>query len=245
LLHLVNIIPIYRVRDGWQSLTQNQETFEACARLLQQQEALVIFPEGNHGGARRLRPLSKGFTRVAFEALRANPNLPLHIVPVGLNYSHPTLARSEVHIIYGAPLNANHFFEMGEQRGAQALREALSESLQSLITHLPEERKFLEEYWKDKPVDFLDPQPINAWIANPSLSLPLRASVPDIVGKCLRVLLFPLVLTWRAFDRKIKDRVFVASLKFSFAFVITVLTLFVLLAVLCWLIIGPSLATDV
>jgi 1-acyl-sn-glycerol-3-phosphate acyltransferase len=217
LLRLINMIPIYRTRDGWQSLTQNQQTFEACAQLLQKEEAVVIFPEGNHGSARRLRPLSKGFTRVAFEALRTNPHLSLYIVPVGLNYLSPTAARSDVHIVYGAAINANQFFKMGEQQGAQKLREALSESLKSIITHLPEEKDFLKEEWQGKAVDFLQPQKINAWIANPSLALPLQLPTPDVFGAALRMLFFPLILLWRRWDAKIKDRVFVASMKFAYA----------------------------
>ncbi|MCZ8069714.1 MAG: 1-acyl-sn-glycerol-3-phosphate acyltransferase [Bacteroidota bacterium] len=237
LLRWINMIPIYRTRDGWQSLTQNQKTFEACAHLLQQEEAVVIFPEGNHGSARRLRPLSKGFTRVAFEALRTDPNLPLYIVPVGLNYSSPTAARGDVHIVYGAALNVNQFFKMGEQQGAQKLREVLSGALKSIITHLPEEKDLLQEEWRGKPVDFLQPQKVNAWIAQPTLPLPLQPSTPDLFGAMLRMPLFPLILLWRRWDAKIKDRVFVASLKFVFAWLVaTVCVILLLTTLLIWLV---------
>lgn len=232
LLWSINILPVYRVRDGWQSLGQNHSSFQACARVLQKQQAVVIFPEGNHGSARYLRPLSKGFTRVAFEALRVNPRLPLHIVPVGLNYSHPTAARSAVHVIYGTALNANQFFEMGEVQGAKALREALRQALQPLITHLPEEKKSLEARWKDRPVDFLQPGEVNAWIGDQAMPLPMRAPTPDAAGMLLRTLFLPFVLVWYAWDAKIKDRVFVASLKFAYAWVVASAAIVLLLLVL-------------
>lgn len=234
LLRWINMIPIYRTRDGWQSLNQNQQTFEACAHLLQKGEAVVIFPEGNHGSARRLRPLSKGFTRVAFEALRTDPNLPLYIVPVGLNYSNPTVARSDVHIVYGAALNVNQFFKMGEQQGAQKLREVLSGALKAIITHLPEEKDLLREEWRGKPVDFLQSQKVNAWIAQPTLPLPLQPSTPDLFGAMLRMPLFPLILLWRRWDAKIKHRVFVASLKFTYSFVASFVFCLVVFFVLWW-----------
>lgn len=234
LLQLINIIPIYRIRDGWQSLAQNQETFERCTRILGKREPIVIFPEGNHGSARRLRPLSKGFTRVAFETLRTYPDLPLHIVPVGLNYTQPQRARSAVHIIYGQPLLANSFFAMGEQRGAQELREALSTALQKLITHVPENQAAIAATLALQSVDYLQPEKINAWVANPERPLPLEKPTPDLTGVFWRVLFFPLALLWRRWDGRIKDRVFVASLKFAFAFgaVTAVLVLLVVIGLL-------------
>jgi 1-acyl-sn-glycerol-3-phosphate acyltransferase len=233
LLQLINIIPIYRIRDGWQSLAQNQQTFDACSQILHQREPIVIFPEGNHGSARRLRPLSKGFTRVAFEALRAQPNLPLHIVPVGLNYSEPQRARSAVHIIYGTPLLANPYFEKGEQAGAQALRADLSSALQKLITHVPEERADVAAVLAQDKVDYLEPEKINAWIANPQLPLPVQQPTADIFGSLLRAIFFPVILAWARWDGRIEDRVFVASLKFAFAFAVaTVLLVCVGLALL-------------
>lgn len=219
LLHAINMMPIYRIRDGWQSLTQNEGTFKACTRILQAQEPIVIFPEGNHGSARRLRRLSKGFTRLAFEALRQTPDLPVYIVPVGLNYTRPREARSAVHIIYGPALLANPYYQLGEPRGAHALREALGEAMQKLITHLPESRAELAATLNDRPVNFLEPETVNAWIANPQLPLPLLKSRPDFVGVCWRVLLFPAVLAWKKWNGRIKDRVFVASFKFAVALV--------------------------
>jgi 1-acyl-sn-glycerol-3-phosphate acyltransferase len=235
ILQLINIVPIYRIRDGWQSLAQNQQTFEICTRILNQQEPIVIFPEGNHGSARRLRPLSKGFTRVAFEALRANPEMPLHIVPVGLNYTNPQRARSAVHIIYGSPLLANPYFALGEQRGAQALRDDLSLGLQKIITHIPEEKSALVTELEQQQVDFMEPQQINAWVANQRESLPIGYDTPDLVGGILRIVFIPVVMAWARFDRGIKDRVFVASLKFAFAFGVTTVLLLFLVVTAAWL----------
>ena len=218
LLRYINMIPIYRMRDGWQSLTKNQQTFELCSQVLEKQHSILIFPEGNHSSARRLRPLSKGFTRVAFELLRVNPTAQLHVIPVGLNYTDAPSARSAVHIIYGDPLSANHFFKLGEQQAALALRKAVGESLQKLITHIPEGDARVESELNSQPVDYLEPEKINAWIADKSIPLPLHGQSRDWAGFVFRIFLFPVIVMWRLIDKKIDDRVFVASLKFAFVF---------------------------
>ena len=59
----LRMMPIYRLRDGRQTLERNQEVFERCAALFAQGEQLLLFPEANHNLRRQVRPLSKGFTR--------------------------------------------------------------------------------------------------------------------------------------------------------------------------------------
>ena len=80
------MIPIYRIRDGRESLKNNQAVFDLCSDLLQQKEAILMFPEANHNLKRRVRPLSKGFTRILFNTLLQAPETDIQIVPVGINY---------------------------------------------------------------------------------------------------------------------------------------------------------------
>ncbi|MDZ7613592.1 MAG: hypothetical protein U5K51_07775 [Flavobacteriaceae bacterium] len=72
--------------------------------------ALLIFAEGSHSLQRKVRPLSKGFTRVVFGALEKNPELEIDIIPVGINYTEPTRFGSSVAIFYGKPINANTYW---------------------------------------------------------------------------------------------------------------------------------------
>jgi len=87
LLRSIKMLPIYRIRDGIDSIQRNQAVFEACYTAFDKKESVVIFPEGNHGLYRRLRPLSKGFTRIAFGYMDKYAKENLLIVPVGINYS--------------------------------------------------------------------------------------------------------------------------------------------------------------
>ena len=61
-----NMIPIYRIRDGFSQLAKNEETFRRINRCLSQGHALTIFSEGNHGNDFFLRSLSKSILTFNF-----------------------------------------------------------------------------------------------------------------------------------------------------------------------------------
>ena len=42
------MLPIYRKRDGVDTIEKNQKTFEDCYDILKNNGHLIIFPEGNH-----------------------------------------------------------------------------------------------------------------------------------------------------------------------------------------------------
>ncbi|HOW31024.1 MAG TPA: 1-acyl-sn-glycerol-3-phosphate acyltransferase, partial [Bacteroidales bacterium] len=68
LLHFLKIMPVYRMRDGYEALGQNEETFDNAANVLKHNTPIAMLPEGNHAGFKRLRPLKKGICRIAFMA---------------------------------------------------------------------------------------------------------------------------------------------------------------------------------
>ena len=70
LLSTVNMLPIYRMRDGKETLAKNEEIFNQCYDILNNKKCLLIFPEGTHDIKRWVRPLSKGFIRITFGALK-------------------------------------------------------------------------------------------------------------------------------------------------------------------------------
>jgi len=65
LLSTVNMMPIYRIKDGRTGLSKNEEVFEKCHKILNNNGTILIFPEGNHNIQRRLRILSKGFINIS------------------------------------------------------------------------------------------------------------------------------------------------------------------------------------
>jgi len=109
ILSTVNMLPIYRLRDGKETLAKNNEIFRKCYNILNKKRSLLIFPEGTHDIRRWVRPLSKGFTRITFGALEQNDALDLTIVPVGLNYSKADAYAESVAIYYGKPIAVNQY----------------------------------------------------------------------------------------------------------------------------------------
>ena len=59
-LRSLNMLPVYRVRDGLSSVTKNNAIFELCIKYLKDKHSVLIFPEASHDLRRRIRPLNKG-----------------------------------------------------------------------------------------------------------------------------------------------------------------------------------------
>lgn len=137
-LGTLNLMPIYRIRDGVQQLGRNQEIFETCFSILNNQKSLMIFPEGSHDKRRTVRPLSKGFSRIVFGALEKNPNLQIHIIPVGLTYQNPSVYPSNVCLQYGTSILANDYFKPETINSEiKRLKDAISSQLKTLSVHIP------------------------------------------------------------------------------------------------------------
>lgn len=171
ILKSLDMYPVFRVRDGWSSLDNNQDSFKKCIECLSNKGSVVIFPEGNHDLRRRLRPLSKGFTRIAFGALDIHPEMRLRIVPVGVNYENHTAMRTSVSIHFGEPILVDGFYNAGNfQESSLALKTAVSERMKRLISHLPEENYSKIEDELSKEFDFLDPDKVNEAVLRGSIS---------------------------------------------------------------------------
>tara|TARA_Y100000768_G_C23956917_1_gene673304 strand:- start:172 stop:1470 length:1299 start_codon:yes stop_codon:yes gene_type:complete len=128
LLGTLKMMPVFRIRDGRDSMNNNDEIFQRCYDLLSRGETIIIFPEGNHGEEQRLRPLKKGAARIAFGAeLQNDFNLELQIVPIGLNYNHYSKFRSNVIINFGKPISAKDYRESLQKDENEATRSITNE----------------------------------------------------------------------------------------------------------------------
>ena len=84
ILHFLKIMPIMRLRDGFDEVKKNQQTIEKAVDVLHDKVPFCIFPEGQHQAKYSSLPLSKGIFRIAFQAQELMPDMPLYIVPVGM-----------------------------------------------------------------------------------------------------------------------------------------------------------------
>ena len=169
----LNLMPIYRMRDGVKQLGNNKEVFEKCFTLLNNQNALMIFPEGSHNKRRTIRNLSKGFSRIVFGALEQNPALQIHIIPVGLTYQNPSVYPSNVCLHYGTPILANDFYKpLIINSEIKRLKDVITSQLKTLSVHIPLDENY--EKILDKltaaNVDFTDVERVNLMITSTIIS---------------------------------------------------------------------------
>jgi 1-acyl-sn-glycerol-3-phosphate acyltransferase len=102
--------------------------------LLHNGEMLTIFPEGNIFRDGTLHPLKKGLSRIAMQAEALKPGLDLKIIPVNLDYEHPTVKfRDRVSIQIGAPLQVKDYQQFSTKTGAEKLHQDLTGALTDLM----------------------------------------------------------------------------------------------------------------
>ena len=140
ILYFMKILPIYRVRDGFETVKKNKDIILKTIDIITSNSAMVILPEGNHSGNRRLRPLKKGFARMAFQTEEANNyNLDIHIVPVGIDYDNYQNYRSSVIVNFGEPIAVKEYLELYKNNQAIAInkiKDRLSEHIKPLIVDI-------------------------------------------------------------------------------------------------------------
>jgi 1-acyl-sn-glycerol-3-phosphate acyltransferase len=138
-LTMLQMSPVYRFRDGFNTLRKNDEVIENCVKLLSQQNSILIFGEGNHNDQWFLRPLQKGFARIAMAAEERNDwKLGVQIVPVGIQYESHTDFRSRVLVTFGTPISVreNYNIELSAPENIDTLLKKTSEGIQPLMLHI-------------------------------------------------------------------------------------------------------------
>ena len=137
----INMLPIYRQRDGVDTIALNKPVFEKTAEILHQQGAILIFPEGNQARVRNLRPLQKGFARMGFGAAALSEfENDIQLVPVGINYSHHTLSRGTLLVQAGQPITFKDYYPIyieNQQKALKDISTKISPIIQSLVIHIP------------------------------------------------------------------------------------------------------------
>lgn len=239
LLKTFQLIPIYRIRDGYKTLKNNEAIIAKTVAILNNNETVVMFPEGSHCLERRVRPLSKGFTRIVFQLLEENPESDLQLIPVGFNYESPTDCPDKVSILFGKPIAAKHFISENKNEATLKLKEQVSSALQKLTTHIPTEN--YEQTLKkieDLQVDFTKPESINACITSDFENCKPKKKPNATFKKLLQyllklVLLLPYAFWKLFFQPKVSEAEFNSTFRFVIAAVAVPIYLLLLGTVLC------------
>ncbi len=235
LLRTLQMLPVYRVRDGWSNISKNNSIFATCSELLKNEQAVVIFPEGSHNLVRRVRPLSKGFTRIVFETLEKYPNTDLKLLPVGLNYIKLKEFGDSVSIYFGKPLNAKDYIENFDNDDVVKLKNAVHGEISKLTTHIPSETyDETLSYLEMLNVDFLNPKGVNACIesnfneCHPKSSSNLNG-LRSFFKFLLKVVLLGPFLVWsKLLKPKVKELEFLSTFRYAVALTLVPLWLIVI-----------------
>lgn len=162
ILKSLQMIPVYRIRDGWGNISNNNAVFDDCTALLNKNQAVVIFPEGNHSLVRSVRTLSKGFTRIILDTFEKHPDIDLKLLPVGLNFRKAELFPDEAAIYFGQPIAAKDYITGNRNADVVILKTKIQSEIAKLTTDIPE-KNYTEtlNVLEQLNVDFLKPKAVN------------------------------------------------------------------------------------
>jgi len=238
-LNSLRMLPVYRIRDGWNKIGNNTAIFEKCISLLQNNEAVVIFPEGNHNLERRVRPFSKGFTRIVFGALEAYPDMDLQLIPVGINYKDPENCPDSTALYFGKPISARTFVSNNTNEAVKKLKETMYREIASLTTNIPQTayNKTLDRL-ETLQVDYLNPKLVNACIANNFEDCDQNTKSKNkgfkrLLKGLLILNILPPYLIWKIkIQPKIKELEFMSTFRFAVAMTLVPVYLLIIVFVL-------------
>ncbi len=135
----LNMMPIYRARDGYASLSKNQQIFDNCYKILSQKGRIVMFPESNQDLPYYLRPLTKGIGRIALNSQNKIED-DIWLQPVGINYFNHFHSGHKLIVNYGKPICVKDFqtiYNKNNNQGYVQLIGSLSEGIKKMMV-IPE-----------------------------------------------------------------------------------------------------------
>jgi len=208
LLNLIQMLPVYRVLDGFSTIPQNQRTFQKTNQVLQQNGSVLIFAEGNHSIVRNIRPLSKGFTRMAYGALAECPELNPIVIPIGIQYSAHKRSAGMVRITIGKPIPVDP-----DPTQALKLTRQVQQALKTLVVDIPDAN------YPETLANLLENQ----------VDVTNNGSLRN---KLMKIFHLPLYWIWLfGIAPKMEDEVFTSTWKFLIGFVLAPIYYF--LIILC------------
>ena len=235
----LRMMPIYRLRDGRETLQRNQAVFQRCAALFAKGEHILLFPEANHSLVRRVRPLSKGFTRILEQSFESFPQLDIEVVPVGVNYQEADGFPDRVAFYFGAPFSAREYWS-GKELAVVPLKERVFDSLTLLTVHLPpgEDAAAWDAHLEKNEMDFLDPKSVNAHISGGAApgqgAINGKGTASRFWDLAFRLLNAPVWFSWRWIAvNKVPEPEFTSTFRFLFF-----LLAFPLYYLLIWLVVA-------
>ncbi|MFA9389278.1 MAG: 1-acyl-sn-glycerol-3-phosphate acyltransferase [Prolixibacteraceae bacterium] len=147
LLNFLKVIPVFRIRDGKDTLDRNKAVYENCVQILKQNKTICIYPEAGDNRMKSMIGHKKPIPRIAFYAAEAtNFEMDVKVVPVGMYYSHYYHFRRELYIAFGKPISSKDYYKLfreeGEAKAINKFRNDLFEAIRKLIVHVPDKKSY-------------------------------------------------------------------------------------------------------
>ncbi len=140
ILKFLKIMPVYRMRDGKENLSKNDETFSASVRVLENNFALGLFPEAAHSGKRQMLSHKKAVPRIVFMAMeKAKNDIDIQIIPTGIYYSHYWKFNRNLVVNFGKPIKANEFadeFKENESAAILSMRQRIIDEMEPVVLEI-------------------------------------------------------------------------------------------------------------
>jgi 1-acyl-sn-glycerol-3-phosphate acyltransferase len=216
ILKALKMFPVYRTSEGVQNLGINYETFTECQSVFKKNGIVLIFSEAKCVNEWHLRPLRKGTARLSFSSWETN--IPLEVLPVGINYSSFRRFSKNVFINFGEIISKDDFdLDEGDGKRNLAFNLKLKDQLHQLVfeiskTDVQKQKKLLEK--------------------KPSLFTKIFLSIPAAIGWLIHAPLYIPIknFTYRkTVNNDHYDSILVVLLLFIYPFYATLLTVAVVL----------------
>ena len=178
LFYKLKMLPVYRPSEGVENLSENYKTFDTCIELFKRNQIVLIFSEGLCVNEWHLRSLKKGTARLAYKCQQEN--IPLRILPVGINYSSFKRFGKNLFVNFGNIFTANDFDKtLSDGAWNQVFNNTLQEELRPLVFEIDKkDRAKQKELLEIKPSlttkIFLAMPAIIGWLTHAPLYLPIK-----------------------------------------------------------------------
>ena len=227
------MLPIFRFRDGGRNLRNNIELFEKGAdALLENGEAIALFPEGNHGAERQIRPLKKGVIRLLETIYHKDSSEEVFLVPVGFNYERLERFKDKVSVRFGSPISS---FDLLNKEGLidLALLDSIHQRLQTLTTHIVDNYELKIEYLERAQVNWLDPDEVYRVLDNYPQDQVVNTTP---ISSNTYFFSWPVVIFWRKYLLpKIDEVEFITTLRYAYIGVLTFISIILCILVVIFI----------
>jgi len=234
MLDYIRLLPVYRVRDGFSTIQQNQLTFEKTYDGLHNNGSVMIFAEGSHSLIRNLRPLSKGFTRIAFGLKEKYPETNPVILPVALDYSSHMRSGGIARITIGKAIQVH----MPASKSG-LLTKSVEKALKNLVVEIPAENYHQQlKVLIENRVDLSSRNDVKLFLETGEVPNPVKV-YSGFWNKVMKIFNFPLYWVWLWKRKSVKDPVFSSTWKFLIGYALGPSYYLVLI----WLAFGTSMGS--